>query len=125
MPSLCPVCLLRSSETKEVVYTDVDGRYVLQVPPGTHQIKVALEGYQEKVITVEAADRPVTLDVGLTMTRFAETVEVTGQAHQRGDLVGRSAAHRAQTGAGHYRQHRLAGDEGQRRSETRRQPWSG
>ena len=33
---------------KEVVYTDVDGRYVLQVPPGTHTIKVALEGYQEK-----------------------------------------------------------------------------
>ncbi len=38
----------------EVVYTDVDGRYVIQVPRGTHQIKVVLEGYQEKLITVEA-----------------------------------------------------------------------
>jgi hypothetical protein len=57
--------------------TDVDGRYILRVP-GTHEIKVLLEGYQEKVITIEAAgDRPITLDVGLTMSRFAETVEVT------------------------------------------------
>ena len=64
--------------TKEVVYTDVDGRYVVQVPPGKHEVKVVLEGYQEKVITIEAAgDRPITLDVGLTMSRFAETVEVT------------------------------------------------
>ncbi len=26
--------------TGEVVYTDVDGRYVLELPPGTHEIKV-------------------------------------------------------------------------------------
>ena len=37
-----------------MVYTDVDGRYVLQVPPGKHQIKVLLEGYEEKTINVEA-----------------------------------------------------------------------
>jgi hypothetical protein len=65
---------------EEIVYTDVDGRYVVQVPRGTHQIKVLLEGYQEKVITVEATDRAVTLDIGLTMNRFAETVQVTAQA---------------------------------------------
>jgi hypothetical protein len=63
----------------EVVYTDVDGRYVVQVPPGTHQIKVLLEGYQEKLISVEVMDRPVTVDIGLTMTRFAETVQVTAE----------------------------------------------
>ena len=34
--------------TSQVVYTDVDGRYVLELPPGTHQIKVALEGYQRE-----------------------------------------------------------------------------
>ena len=28
----------------EIVYTDVDGRYVLQLPPGMHQIKVLMEG---------------------------------------------------------------------------------
>ena len=67
-------------ETKEVVYTDVDGRYVLQVPPGKHKIKIALEGYQEKSITIEAAGRTLTADVGLTMAKFAETVTVVAQA---------------------------------------------
>jgi len=66
--------------TTQVVYTDVDGRYVLQVTPGKHQVKVALEGYQEKTINIEAADRAVTVDVGLTMARFAETVTVTAAA---------------------------------------------
>jgi hypothetical protein len=66
--------------TKEVVYTDVDGRYVIQLPPGKHQIKVVLEGYQEKTINVEATDRATTVDVGLTMARFAETVTVNARA---------------------------------------------
>jgi hypothetical protein len=67
--------------TSQVVYTEVDGRYTVQVPPGAHQIKVLLEGYQEKTIAVQAGqDRTVTLDVGLTMVKFAETVTVTAQA---------------------------------------------
>jgi hypothetical protein len=67
--------------TTQVVYTDVDGRYTLQVPPGKHEIKVLLEGYQEKTITVQAGvERTVTLDVGLTMVKFSETVTVTAQA---------------------------------------------
>jgi hypothetical protein len=67
--------------TSQVVYTDVDGRYVLQVAPGKYQVKVALEGYQDKTINVEAgAERTVTMDVGLQMARFAETVTVTAQA---------------------------------------------
>jgi outer membrane receptor protein involved in Fe transport len=68
--------------TTQVEYTDVDGRFVLEVPRGTHQIRVILEGYQEKLINVEAtgAERTVTLDVGLSMTGFAETVTVTAQA---------------------------------------------
>ena len=65
----------------QVVYTDVDGRYTVQIPPGSHQIKVLLEGYQEKTIAVQAGqERTVTLDVGLTMVKFAETVTVTAQA---------------------------------------------
>ena len=67
-------------ETKEVAYTDVDGRYVLQVPPGKHTLKIGLEGYQEKSITIEAAGRTLTADVGLTMAKFAETVTVVAQA---------------------------------------------
>ena len=37
----------------ETVYTDVDGRYVLELAPGTYQLKVAMDGYQEKVLTLE------------------------------------------------------------------------
>jgi TonB-dependent receptor len=67
--------------TGEIVYTDVDGRYVLQLPPGKHQIKVLLQGYEEKAIDVEAAEqRTITMDVGLTMARFSETVTVEGKA---------------------------------------------
>lgn len=66
--------------TNQVVYTDVDGRYVLQVPTGSHKVRVALEGYQDKVIEVVADARPLTLDVGLTMARFAETINVTAAA---------------------------------------------
>ena len=68
-------------DTKEVVYTDVDGRYVLQVAPGIHQVKVQVEGYQERLLNVTAGtERSMTLDIGLTLTRFAETVVVTAQA---------------------------------------------
>jgi outer membrane receptor protein involved in Fe transport len=69
-------------DSGEVVYTDVDGRYVLQVPPGKHQIKVLIDGYQERLINVEATpdQRTVNLDVGLTMSRLTETVLVQAQA---------------------------------------------
>jgi hypothetical protein len=69
-------------ETKEVVYTDVDGRYVLDLPPGEYHVRVVMEGYQEKVVAVDArgATRMQTLNVGLSMSRFAETVTVTAEA---------------------------------------------
>jgi hypothetical protein len=67
--------------TGEVVYTDVDGRYVLRLPSGRHQLKVQVEGYQERSIDVMVAEeRAINLDVGLTMTRFSETVNVTARA---------------------------------------------
>jgi outer membrane receptor protein involved in Fe transport len=66
----------------QVVYTDVDGRYTLDLAPGTYELKVAMDGYQEQTIRVEATagQRPVTADIGLSMTRFAETVTVTADA---------------------------------------------
>ena len=68
-------------ETGAVVYTDVDGRFVHQVPAGTYQLKVLMEGYQERVVTVTAGtERVITVDVGLSMTGFAETVTVVGRA---------------------------------------------
>jgi hypothetical protein len=67
--------------TQQVVYTDVDGRYTLDLTPGDHQLRVTLDSYQTKTIAVTAgAERNLTVDVGLSMARFAETVVVTGQA---------------------------------------------
>jgi outer membrane receptor protein involved in Fe transport len=64
--------------TGMVVYTDVDGRYVLQVTPGSHRIKVSLDGYQERLISFEVSgERTITADVGLTMNRLTETVVVS------------------------------------------------
>jgi hypothetical protein len=61
-----------------VVYTDVDGRYILELPLGIHEIKVSMEGYQDRVIKIDAsAERNITADVGLRMTGFSETVTVT------------------------------------------------
>ena len=68
--------------TGQTVYTDVDGRYVIDLRPGTYQLKVAMEGYQEKLVNLDvpANTRSITADIGLTMAKFAETVEVTAQA---------------------------------------------
>ena len=68
--------------TAQTVYTDVDGRYTVELPPGDHQLKVVLEGYQERLvtITVAAGQRPPDVNVGLQMAAFAETVTVTAAA---------------------------------------------
>ncbi|MFM8535897.1 MAG: carboxypeptidase regulatory-like domain-containing protein, partial [Acidimicrobiia bacterium] len=63
----------------ETVFTDVDGRYVVDVVPGTYSIKVAMDGYETKTLNVRVAAgaRVIDANVGLTMSRFAETVQVT------------------------------------------------
>ncbi|HEY7448760.1 MAG TPA: carboxypeptidase regulatory-like domain-containing protein, partial [Vicinamibacterales bacterium] len=66
--------------TGQIVYTDVDGRYVVTLRPGTHELKVSMEGYQDRRITVNVApgDTP-TVDIGIQMTGFAEQVTVRGE----------------------------------------------
>lgn len=65
----------------EIAYTDVDGRFVIKVPAGTYNVKVALDGYDTRTIRVDTtASKDVTVDVGLSMAKFAETVVVTGRA---------------------------------------------
>lgn len=61
------------------VYTDVDGRYVLELAPGSHEIKVSMDGYEARTIKVDVAAgaRVIDANIGLSMTRFAETVTVT------------------------------------------------
>src|SRR5688572_16479548 len=63
----------------ETVYTDVDGRYVVDLVPGTYEIKVSMGGYETKTLNVNVAagERVIDANVGLSMTRFAETVTVT------------------------------------------------
>lgn len=63
----------------ETVYTDVDGRYVLDLAPGTYALTVTMAGYEPKLLTIDvvAGSRAIDANVGMTMTRFAETVTVT------------------------------------------------
>src|SRR5688500_19740598 len=74
-----PVEVVGANQT---VYTDVDGRYTLELPPGTYQLKVTMDGYQERMVTLDVtgASRNMTADIGLTMSKFAETVTVTADA---------------------------------------------
>jgi outer membrane receptor protein involved in Fe transport len=67
--------------TRETVFTDMDGRYVLDLPAGTHTLTVAMEGYRGRTIELEVVEgRPLTADVALPMNKFAEQITVTGQA---------------------------------------------
>jgi TonB-dependent receptor len=65
--------------TKQVVFTDVDGKYVLELPPGEHQLKITMNGYQEKLVSVAVGDGgSPTVDVALAMEGFSEQVDVRG-----------------------------------------------
>ncbi len=67
--------------TGDIVYTDVDGRYTLSLAHGTHELRIQLEGYQQRTITVEVAGRQaITLDVPMAMNAYAETVTVLGRS---------------------------------------------
>ena len=70
--------------TGQVVYTDVDGRYTLDVTPGTHDVKVSLDGYTERIVSVTVAGAPVQVDVGLSMTGFSEQVTVQADSVDAG-----------------------------------------
>src|SRR5687768_14084161 len=67
--------------TSNIVYTDVDGRYTLDLAPGAHELRVVMDGYTERKVTVDVApgSQP-TVDVTLSMTGFSEQVTVTGQS---------------------------------------------
>lgn len=66
----------------DTVYTDIDGRYVLDLAPGSYELKAAMEGYETLTVKVEVppGSRAIDANMGLTMSRFAETVTVTGTA---------------------------------------------
>jgi TonB-dependent receptor len=66
----------------QTVFTDVDGRYIVELPPGTHTLKVFMEGYEERTVSVDVqpGSRMMTVDIGISMAKFAETVTVTAAA---------------------------------------------
>lgn len=62
-----------------VTQTDIDGRYTLDLVPGSHELKVSMSGYLERRITVlvKASANPV-VDVALGTKAFTEQVTVEG-----------------------------------------------
>jgi hypothetical protein len=65
----------------ELTYTDVDGRYSLLLPAGRHELRISMDGYEPRVVAVATGEaRTLTVDVGLTMSRFSENVTVTADA---------------------------------------------
>ena len=76
-----PGVAVELTAARQVVYTDTDGRFVLDVQPGEHDIKISMSGYQERIVKAMAGtERNVTLDVKLTLQRFAESVTVAAEA---------------------------------------------
>lgn len=69
--------------TSQITHTDLDGRWTLTLPTGAHRIKVALDGYAEKVIAVDVvAGEMAPINVGLAIAGITEAVTVTGSATQ-------------------------------------------
>ena len=64
--------------TGQVAYTDLDGRYRLELPPGTYDIRIVMAGYAETSVTVEVqAGQLATVQVALGSNVFAEELVVT------------------------------------------------
>lgn len=76
-----PMAPVELVSTGEVMYTDLDGKFTIDVPAGTHQIKVTFSGYQEKTIDVEVASGQITeVDIILGLEKYQEKVTVTASA---------------------------------------------
>ena len=76
-----PMAPIEVVETGAVFYTELDGRYSFELPPGPYRLKVTFAGYQEQLVSVTiAAGQPVSLDIAVSMERFSEEVTVTAVA---------------------------------------------
>ncbi|HVR69715.1 MAG TPA: TonB-dependent receptor [Vicinamibacteria bacterium] len=86
--TLLPGATVEVVGTAQVVQTDVDGRYRLDLEPGTHELKVSLDGFQERRVQVEvAAGSSPTVDVGLAFHTLSESIDVLARV----DAVSSSA----------------------------------
>jgi outer membrane receptor protein involved in Fe transport len=65
----------------QAVTTDLDGRFLLHLPVGRHELKVMLDGYRERAVAVDVASgKSVTVDVALGLAGYSENVTVTAEA---------------------------------------------
>ena len=63
--------------TTFIAYTDLDGRYDMELPAGEHRIRISLGGYAEQLVDIEIVPGAVTeVQVALTTNVFAEEVAV-------------------------------------------------
>ena len=68
---------VESVGTPYVAYTDLDGRYNLELPAGGHRLRISLGGYADQLVDVEIVPEAVTeVQVSLTTNVFAEEVAV-------------------------------------------------
>ena len=68
---------VESVGTAYVTYTDLDGRYDLELPAGEHRLRIALSGYAEQFVSIEIVPGRVSeIQVSLTANVFAEEVAV-------------------------------------------------
>ena len=76
-----PGVSVTAAGTGETVFTDMDGRFVLALPPGSHQLTIGMDGYREKTVQADVREgAAMRIEITLPMNRFAEEVTVTGQA---------------------------------------------
>jgi outer membrane receptor protein involved in Fe transport len=76
-----PMAPIEVVDTGAVFYTELDGRYSFELPPGDYRLKVTFVGYQEQLVSVTVvAGQTVSLDIPVSMERFAEEVTVTAEA---------------------------------------------
>ena len=68
---------VESVGTPYVAYTDLDGRYNLELPVGGHRLRISLGGYADQLVDVKIVPGAVTeVQVSLTTNVFAEEVAV-------------------------------------------------
>ena len=59
------------------IQTDTDGRYSLDLAPGSYELKIVMFGYQDRMVKVEVkAQEAPRVDIGLAMKSFADEVTV-------------------------------------------------
>jgi len=76
-----PMCPVEVVGTDRTVFTELDGKFTLELDAGTYEMKVEFPAYETKVLLVEVvAGETQTLDVVLGLVRFKEEVLVTAEA---------------------------------------------